>query len=87
MDLAVGATRRVVMMTLLTKDGRLKRVPECALPLTGVHCMSRVVSGLAVIDVGPALAADGGARVVETDGASHRELEVVLGPKLGSAAG
>jgi 3-oxoadipate CoA-transferase beta subunit len=72
MDLAVGAKRSVVMMTLLTKDGRLKLVPECTLPLTGVHCVSRVDSDLTVIDVVPALSADGGARVVETDGVPHR---------------
>lgn len=87
MDLAVGAKRSVVMMTLLTKDGRPKLVPECTLPLTGVRCVSRVYSDVAVIDVGPDISADGGARVVETYGVSHRELEELLGLELGSAAG
>jgi 3-oxoadipate CoA-transferase beta subunit len=87
MDLAVGAKRSVVMMTLLTKDGRPKLVSECTLPLTGVRCVSRVYSDLAVIDVGPDLSSDVGARVVETYAVSHRELEEMLGLELGSATG
>lgn len=83
MDLAVGARRSVVMMTLLTKDGQPKLVQECTLPLTGVGCVSRIYSDIAVIDVGPALAADGGARVVETYGVTHGELEELLGLRLG----
>ncbi|MFI2490137.1 3-oxoacid CoA-transferase subunit B [Promicromonospora kroppenstedtii] len=83
MDLAVGARRSVVMMTLLTKDGQPKLVEECTLPLTGVGCVSRIYSDVAVIDVGPALAADGGARVVETYGVTHGELEELLGLRLG----
>jgi 3-oxoadipate CoA-transferase beta subunit len=77
MDLAVGARRSVVMMTLLTKDGRPKLVPECTLPLTGVGCVSRIYGDLAVIDVGPA-----GAVVVETYGVTHAELTDLLGIPL-----
>ncbi|WP_460705707.1 3-oxoacid CoA-transferase subunit B [Myceligenerans halotolerans] len=77
MDLAVGARRSVVMMTLLTKDGRPKLVPECTLPLTGVACVSRVYSDLAVIDVGPE-----GAVVVETYGVTRAELSDLLGIPL-----
>jgi 3-oxoadipate CoA-transferase beta subunit len=81
MDLAVGARRTVVMMTLRTKDGRPKLVERSSLPLTGVACVSRVYSDLAVIDVGPE-----GARVVECFGAGHDELEELLGLPLGRAA-
>jgi 3-oxoadipate CoA-transferase, beta subunit len=81
MDLAVGARRTVVMMTLRTKDGRPKLVERCSLPLTGVECVSRVYSDLAVIDVGP-----GGARVVERYGVGHDELEEILTLPLRSAA-
>ncbi|MFC8943057.1 CoA-transferase [Streptomyces griseoincarnatus] len=86
MGLAVGAKRSIVMMTLLTKDGRPKLVPDCTLPLTGVRCVSRVYSDVAVIDVGPDLSADGGACVAETYGVSHQELEEMLGLRLGTAA-
>ena len=79
MDLAVGARRTVVMMTLLTKEGRPKIVENCALPLTGVRCVSRVYTDLAVIDVG----GEGGARIVETFGITSAELENMLGLTLG----
>jgi 3-oxoadipate CoA-transferase beta subunit len=85
MDLAVGAKRSVVMMKLLTKDGRPKLVRECTLPLTGVGCVSRIYSDVAVIDVGPAL--DGGARLVEAFGVSHRQLEEMLGLELAPSQG
>lgn len=85
MDLAVGAKRSVVMMKLLTKDGRPKLVRECTLPLTGVGCVSRIYSDVAVIDVGPAL--DGEARLVEAFGVSHGQLEEMLGLGLASGRG
>jgi 3-oxoadipate CoA-transferase, beta subunit len=83
MDLAVGAKRSVVMMKLLTKDGRPKLVRECTLPLTGVGCVSRIYSDVAVIDVGPA--SDGEARLVEAFGVSHGQLEEMLGLGLASS--
>jgi 3-oxoadipate CoA-transferase beta subunit len=81
MDLAIGARRTVVMMTLLTKEGRPKIVEACSLPLTGVRCVSRVYTDLAVIDVG-----EQGAQVVETFGATTAELENLLGLTLEETA-
>ena len=60
MDLAIGAKKTLVMMEHLTKSGESKLVPHCSYPLTGLACVSRVYTDLAVIDVGAQ-----GARVVE----------------------
>lgn len=48
MDLAAGAKDVFVMMSLFDKGGKAKLVPECTYPVTGVRCVSRVYSELAV---------------------------------------
>jgi 3-oxoadipate CoA-transferase beta subunit len=48
MDLAIGAKQTFVMMDLLARDGSAKLVPECTYPLTGLGCVSRVYTDLAV---------------------------------------
>lgn len=72
MDLAIGAKRVFVMMTLFAKDGTAKLVRECTYPLTGLRCVSRVYTDHAVFDVvGSGV---GGVRVVETFGTSVAAL-------------
>ncbi len=74
MDLAIGARRVVVMMTLLARDGTPKLVPECTYPLTGLACVDRVYTDLATFEVGPAAHTAGAVRVLATYGVGVAEL-------------
>jgi 3-oxoadipate CoA-transferase, beta subunit len=51
MDLAIGAKRTWVMTEHVTKEGQHKLVLNCTYPLTGIACVSRIYTDLAVIDV------------------------------------
>jgi len=73
MDLAIGAKKTWVMMEFLTKGGQAKLVAACSYPLTGVGCVSRIYSDIAVIDL-----ADGEARVVDlVDGLTFAALQAL----------
>ena len=53
MDLVSGAKRVVCLMTHTDKKGLSKLVEECTLPLTGISCVTRVITDLAVLDIIP----------------------------------
>jgi 3-oxoadipate CoA-transferase, beta subunit len=77
MDLAIGAKHVYVMMTLFTRKGEPKLVPECSYPLTGVGCVSRVYTDYAAFGIEP-----DGVRVLATYGISRTDLRQRLNVKL-----
>jgi 3-oxoadipate CoA-transferase beta subunit len=82
MDLALGAKEVYVMMEHLTKGGESKVVAHCTYPLTGIGCVSRIYTDLAVLDVTP----DGLAvREILSD-ISFEELQQLTGVPLLRAA-
>jgi 3-oxoacid CoA-transferase subunit B len=61
MDLVASAENIIVAMQHCSKDGASKLLPRCTLPITGLRCVKRIVSDMAVIDVLP----EGGFKLIE----------------------
>jgi 3-oxoacid CoA-transferase subunit B len=51
MDLVAGAQNIIVTMTHADKHGNSKLLAQCTLPLTGVNCINKIITDLAVIEV------------------------------------
>jgi len=68
MDLVAGVKRCVVIMDHTDKAGRPKLLKQCTLPLTGIHCVQRIISNLGVFDV-----VEGGLQVSQTAPGVTRE--------------
>jgi len=82
MDLAIGAKKVFVMMEHQTKSGEAKIVERCTYPVTGIACVNRIYTDLAVLEVTPA-----GLRVVEmVEGLRLDELQRRTGAPLLKAA-
>lgn len=72
MDLVASARNIIVAMMHTNPKGESKLLPACTLPLTGVHCVRRIVSDLAVLDVLP----QGGFKLLErAPGISVEEIK------------
>jgi 3-oxoacid CoA-transferase subunit B len=78
MDLVAGAKRLIVTMEHVTKKGEKKILDKCALPLTGVACVNRIITDYAVLDVTPE-----GLELVEVaPGVTPEQVQELTGPKL-----
>ncbi|QDP00226.1 3-oxoacid CoA-transferase subunit B [Thalassotalea sp. PS06] len=51
MDLVAGAENIIVTMTHASKDGESKLMAKCSLPLTGVNCITKVITDLAYLEI------------------------------------
>ncbi|QEL64647.1 3-oxoadipate CoA-transferase, beta subunit [Oryzomicrobium terrae] len=74
MDLAIGAKQVFVMMELLTKTGQSKLVEYCTYPLTGIGCVNRLYTDVAVIDI----TRDGLLVRERVDGLSFADLQALV---------
>jgi 3-oxoacid CoA-transferase B subunit len=79
MDLVASAKHIIVAMQHCSKDGASKLLKQCSLPITGIRCVKKIVSDLAVLDVLP----QGGFRLLErAPGVSIEEIKNATEGKL-----
>ncbi len=53
MDLVASAKNIIVAMMHTNPKGESKVLPQCSLPLTGIQCVKKIVTELAVLEIGP----------------------------------
>jgi 3-oxoacid CoA-transferase B subunit len=79
MDLVASADNIIVAMMHTNKKGESKLLANCSLPLTGVKCVKKVVTNLAVLDI----LDEGGFRLVErAPGVSVEDIKKATAGKL-----
>lgn len=78
MDLVAAAKNIIVATTHTDRNGNSKLIPECTLPLTGVKCVKKIVTDLAVVEV-----VDGSFKLLErAPGISVEEIKNATAGKL-----
>ena len=78
MDLVASAKNIVVAMMHTNPKGESKLLPQCVLPLTGIKCVKKIVTNLAVIDI-----TENGFQLVErAPGVSVEEIKSKTAGKL-----
>lgn len=79
MDLVASAENIIVAMQHCSKSGDSKLLKSCSLPITGLKCVKKIVTDMAVLDVLP----DGGFRLLErAPGVSVDEIKAATEGKL-----
>ena len=79
MDLVSSAENIIVAMMHTNREGDSKVLKECTLPLTGVNCVKKIVSNLAVLEVLP----EGGFKLLErAPGVTVEEIQKATEGKL-----
>ena len=79
MDLVASAKNIIVAMQHVNKDGESKLLKKCSLPITGLNCVKKIVTELAVLEVLP----EGGFKLLETaPGVSVEDVQKATEGKL-----
>ncbi len=79
MDLVASAKHIIVAMQHCSKEGASKLLKQCTLPITGIRCVKKIVSDLAVLDVLP----EGGFKLLErAPGVTVTEIQKATAGKL-----
>lgn len=79
MDLVASADNIIVAMQHCSRSGEFKLLPDCSLPITGIRCVKKIVTDLAVLEISP----DGGFILKErAPGVSVEEIKSKTSGKL-----
>ncbi len=78
MDLVASADNIIVAMSHTSRSGKSKLLKSCTLPLTGVRCIKKIVTNMAVLDVTP----DGFKLLERAPGVSVKEIEAATEGRL-----
>lgn len=78
MDLVASAKNIIVAMMHTNPKGESKLLPQCTLPLTGKHCVKKIVTELAVLDV----TIDGFKLLERAPGVTVEEIKIKTAGKL-----